>query len=506
MEKFMKDRERFLKIAEELRPELIHTVAGDPVTLAEDAVSGQGKSIVYDFGNHFTGYFSVKVSTEGHHPDAPAWLRVTFAEVKDELKEDPEGYRGWIAKSWIQTEQVHIDQFPTILKFPRRYAFRYVRIEQLSESGRYSLIFSNPVIDAVSSAREENLTLADLPEKEENLDRIAVRTLHECMQEVFEDGAKRDRRLWIGDLRLEALADYQTYHDTNLVRRCLYLFAGTLLPDGHVASNVFPGGKNAEGIYTKPEADDAWMYDYSLLFVPALRDYVKETGDMETLCNLYPVAEKQIELAETGMEDGIVIDHDQPGWCFIDWTLDLDRQAAAQGVYLYCLMALEDLTELKGDSRKTQEIHQKYEKTRERANQYFFDKNQGLYVSGQDRQLSCASQIWMILGGAADKARSARILENVSARTDVIRPVNPYLYHSLVEAWDRADRRDMAEKVLLDYWGGMADLGADTFWELYDPKDPGTSPYGGKIVHSWCHAWSCAPAYFLRIWKKKAGM
>ena len=28
--------------------------------------------------------------------------------------------------------------------------------------------------------------------------------------------------------------------------------------------------------------------------------------------------------------------------------------------------------------------------------------------------------------------------------------------------------------------------------------DPNASPYGGTIVNSYCHAWSCAPAYFLR--------
>ena len=32
------------------------------------------------------------------------------------------------------------------------------------------------------------------------------------------------------------------------------------------------------------------------------------------------------------------------------------------------------------------------------------------------------------------------------------------------------------------YWGGMARLGADTFWELYNPNNPDESPYGGTIV------------------------
>ena len=53
-------------------------------------------------------------------------------------------------------------------------------------------------------------------------------------------------------------------------------------------------------------------------------------------------------------------------------------------------------------------------------------------------------------------------------------------------------------QMLRTYWGGMANEGADTFWELYNPDNPNESPYGGTIVLSYCHAWSCAPAYFLR--------
>ena len=55
-----------------------------------------------------------------------------------------------------------------------------------------------------------------------------------------------------------------------------------------------------------------------------------------------------------------------------------------------------------------------------------------------------------------------------------------------------------AAQMLRTYWGGMANEGADTFWELYNPDNSNESPYGGTIVLSYCHAWSCAPAYFLR--------
>ncbi|WP_309121157.1 hypothetical protein [Paenibacillus sp.] len=42
---------------------------------------------------------------------------------------------------------------------------------------------------------------ASVPDDLAAMDRIAVKTLQDCMQTVYEDGPKRDRRLWIGDLR-----------------------------------------------------------------------------------------------------------------------------------------------------------------------------------------------------------------------------------------------------------------------------------------------------------------
>jgi hypothetical protein len=44
----------------------------------------------------------------------------------------------------------------------------------------------------------------------------------------------------------------------------------------------------------------------------------------------------------------------------------------------------------------------------------------------------------------------------------------------------------------------MAQAGADTFWEVYNPADSLASPYGDVHLNSFCHAWSCTPAYLLR--------
>ena len=61
----------------------------------------------------------------------------------------------------------------------------------------------------------------------------------------------------------------------------------------------------------------------------------------------------------------------------------------------------------------------------------------------------------------------------------------------------RCGMSDEARTYVEDYWGGMIDKGADTFWEAYDPTDDLYSPYGFHPLNSACHAWSCTPVYFI---------
>ena len=112
----------------------------------------KGDRIVLDFGDHQVGYLTLKLGFVGSHPDAPAWIRLQFAERPVELFESAEEYHGWISTGWIQQEQIHIDTLPCTLRLPRRYAFRYVQIEVLDVSSKYELIVENAICTAVSSA------------------------------------------------------------------------------------------------------------------------------------------------------------------------------------------------------------------------------------------------------------------------------------------------------------------------------------------------------------------
>lgn len=153
-----------------------------------------------------------------------------------------------------------------MVRLPRRYAFRYVRVQVLCGSKSYKIKFLNVRAIGVSSTTSLPPPYRTADPLLQRIDEISVVTLRDCMTSIFEDGPRRDRRLWLGDLRLQALANYYTFKNYDLVKRCLYLFAGFPRDDGSVAAAVF------EKPVMKAAGD--YILDYDVLFGVTVLDYV----------------------------------------------------------------------------------------------------------------------------------------------------------------------------------------------------------------------------------------
>ena len=129
---------------------------------------------------------------------------------------------------------------------------------------------------------------------------------------------------------------------------------------------------------------------------------------------------------------------------------------------------------------------------------YLLDEKTGLFVSGEEKQINYASQVWLILAGAVSIEEGSAMLDKLDELKPEKGMVSPYMNHHYVEALLMCGKKDQAMEYMKYYWGGMISHGADTFWELYNPENPAESPYGSSIVNSYCHAWSCTPTYLLR--------
>lgn len=461
-----------------------------PVSTLADYEYRKKDSFILDFGDHQVGYLTLKICPAGSPPDAPLKLKLTIGEMPVEMAEPFESYDGWLSSSWLQEETIFVDVLPAEITLPRRYSFRYVKFEVVDTSPKYRVVFESVECRAVTSANVNNVRSISHEDAElKKMDEISIKTLADCMQEVFEDGPKRDRRLWLGDLRLQALANYETFKTNELVKRCLYLFAGVPDDEGKVPANVF--------VAPKLIADDTYLFDYSLFFAATLHDYYFATKDLETLKELWPTAFRQVELALNRLDENHIVKDSSDWWSFIDWQEGLNKQTPSQGVLIYTMkQAICLAEELNIPEKET--LNNRLELIIEATKKWLWDEQQQFFISGSDSQVSWASQIWMVLAGVLTKEENQQLMNRLLKEKPAIGIATPYMYHHLVEALLVSGEKERAILEMKAYWGGMIQDGADTFWELYDPKNKDFSPYGSHLINSYCHAWSCTPTYLIR--------
>ena len=448
------------------------------------------KEVILDLGDHYTGYFSMRVEHMGLPADAPLRFRLTFAEVAAELNTPFDPYTGSLSRAWLQDEVITVMRLPQEVKVERRLACRYVKIELLAQS-YYDFTFADFNFRAETSAHGAVPALAESTDPMiRKINEIGLKTLAECMQTVYEDGPKRDQRLWIGDLYLEALANAYSYKNHDLTKRCLYLLAGLADEEGFLHATVYE--------YPKPEPQtNQHTMDYSLLYGVALLEYFKETGDRTTAEELWPVVKYQVEFARTYLKDWVYDVDKQPSWWLVfDWKDDLNRAAPIQGLMTFAIDKSYELACLLGREAEVKEWPSVVKSMRKASREKFYDKSRGVILSGGG-QVSYLSQVWMILSETLSAKEGARALEYVLSDSTTCYPGSPYAYHYLIEAMLQCGMNERARELLVSYWGGMIEKGADTFWEVYDPNDDKKSPYGFFPVNSYCHAWSCTPVYFI---------
>ncbi len=452
----------------------------------------QGQETILDFGEHLTGYVTFTLHAT-KDVDGPLRLKLTFGEVPGELKIPFETYSGGLSRAWLQDEVVTLTALPATVTIPRRLAFRYVKIELLGCSYYYDFYFTDIHCTATTSAPETAPALDErVDPRISRIYEVGLATLRECMQTVYEDGPKRDRRLWIGDLYLESIANAVSFRNHELTKRCLYLLAALADERGIVRATVLE----------EPEPHplrETYTMDYCLLYGVTLWEYLQATGDRETAVDLWPVVQRQIEMACTYLDaEGVYDVEKQPKyWLVFDWKEGYDRAASIQGLMTFAVEQAYALAQCLGVENEVSDWPALIRRMKKASRERYYDQRAGWVVSGPDRQVSYLSQAWMVLSGTLTPREGARALEQVFTREGTIYPGSPYAWHYVIEALIRCGLEDRARETLLSYWGEMVDKGADTFWEVYDPQNDLRSPYGFAPMNSYCHAWSCTPVYFI---------
>ena len=447
-----------------------------------------GDEIYIDFGNHYVGHVRFEVLPTEQYPDAPIQIHIKFAENLYELESDSDAYEGELSPAWLQQEIIYIEE-PSIVILPRRYAFRYIKVTVVDT--RVPIQFKDFTVTTETSADAGMCESINCEPQLMEIDKIGCRTLQNCMQKVFEDGPKRDRRLWLGDLRLQALTNYYTFRNIDIVKECMYLFAAYTEPGGRVPRDIFVSSRGTH-------CNNGWLEDYSLMFAVSLCDYYEYTKDHELVDELFSIADDQLRIAWETAENGIVKEL-EGWWAHIDWCDNLQKVTSVQGILLYTLDKMIWMCRETGREKKVNEYSEQAQYLRKMARDKLYDSEARFFVNQYDKfQLSVHSQVWMVLGNVVQGDEAKDLMQRILQAEKAKDVVSPYMHHYTVEALLHAGMKDTALDYIKEYWGKMVELGADTYWEVFVPGDFTVSPYRNPVMNSCCHAWSCSASYFIR--------
>ena len=337
---------------------------------------------------------------------------------------------------------------------------------------------------------------------------VSAHTFRLCSGIFFTDGIKRDKWIWSGDAYQSFFVNRYLMADPDIERRTLLALRGSDPVTTHINTIV----------------------DYSLLWILAVSEHVKSAGDTCFLRRLWPKMKSLMDFCESRLdEDGFIVGQERD-WVYIDWA-EIDKDGPTAGEQMLLSAAWKTMAELTDHLCQKQKERQfvsansmypvrrelsdpeyaavaaawkrKSTELAEKIDQYFWSEDAGAYIdsfiSGRCH-ISRQTNILALRTGIADDRQKKLIFANVLKNDSVPAIKTPYFQFYALDALAGLGELDSVMHTLKDYWGGMLDRGAVTFWEEFDPEITGTAQYdmyGDRFGKSLCHAWAASPVYLI---------
>ena len=363
---------------------------------------------------------------------------------------------------------------------PESKAFRFVYIETDLTIGKVAMDYEYLPFDEKKSGSFRC--------NDDELNRIwevGAYTMDLTTREFFMDGIKRDRWTWSGDAIQSYLMNYYLRFDTECVKRTIRQLRGKDPVTAHINT----------------------IMDYTFYWFKSIADYYQFTGDVDFVREIWPrmVSMMDYVLNRTnseGMAEGKPDD-----WIFVDWVdFPMHKRGVLCFEQILFIKSLETLTECADLLGYPADVYcKKASDLREKTNRLFWSEDQQAYLHAiedgvMNTQVTKFPNMFAILYGLADEKQQKQIMQSVMTNPDIDPITTPYMRFYELETLCKAGNHNQVLNDIRDYWGGMLQEGATTFWEKYVPAETGTqhlAMYGRPYGKSLCHAWGASPIYLL---------
>jgi hypothetical protein len=445
----------------------------DPPTVPFCVLRNNGKApgVLLDFGRELHG--GVQIMTSGLSEHKSIRVRVRFGESVSEAMSEMDGPNTPTNDHSIRDQTCLLPWLGT--HEIGNTGFRFVRIDVVDPDATLML----KAVRAVFLYR-------DLPYKgsfrcsDERLNQIwrtGAYTAHLNMQDYLWDGIKRDRLVWLGDMHPETMTICTVFGNVDVVRASLDLARdGTKLP--------------------------RWMNgisSYSMWWVLIQQSWYHHHGDLAYLQAQKPYLTGLLEelIKQIGPDNSERL----PEARFLDWPSSENKPAIHAGLHSLLILTLQagdEMCGVLGDTATQTKCREAVAKLKKHI---------------PDPNNSKQAAALMVLAGLGD---AATLNHDIMAVDGAKRMSTFYGYYVLQARAQAGDYQGCLD-CIRDYWGGMIDLGATTFWEDFNldwtPNaaridelvPPGKKDIHGDfgnycykgLRHSLCHGWASGPTAWM---------
>ena len=436
---------------------------------------GKKAALVLDFGTELAGGVRITTHQSGGEPHRERKFILRFGEsVSEAITPVPQS--GATNDHAIREYEVKLPWIGGIEVGQTGYRFLYMELiepDAVMEIAMVHGVFTYRDLPYRGSFECSDSRLNDIY-------NTAAYTVHLCMQRYLWDGVKRDRLVWFGDIHPELLAIRTVFGYSEVVDESLRFLR---------ESNPPPLWPNH-------------MISYAMWYLRSVWDWYLQNGDMKLLQELKPLWLRLLcQLLDLVGEDGRFKGGKKFAQdLFFDWPSKDNPEATEAGVYALLAIALrvggrlcrtvgEDATATKCD-------------------------NTSALLGNEARDHHGMKQVaaTMYLAGHLSNERAGEFLTKNGGEG-----MSTFHSYYLLKAVTQSVGIEPALEMLKEYYGGMLDAGATTFWEDFDlawlrdgaridrmlsngeydiHAENGKFCYAG-LRHSLCHGWSAGPVAFL---------
>ena len=429
---------------------------------------GEAPGLIVDFGRELHGGVELGMSPNG---TAGARLRLRFGESVSETMSTIGDGKHATNDHAMRDLELQVPRFGSIQV--GNTGFRFLRIDLVS-GGDAGFEF----VRAISLMRPMK-RIGSFRSSDERLNRVfetAVRTVHLCCQDHLWDGIKRDRLVWMGDLHPEVVAVLNVFGAHGIVSGSLDYMAATATPD-------------------------KWMHGmptYTLWWVRVMAEWYRYTGDAAYVRRHAEYLEKTFARIASLMKDGKWHAGENANAYFLDWPTLHNPSASVAGTQGLAFLAAKDAA-LLAEAAGLPNVAAQASKMAD-----------GLSSLHPDPNGAKSAAAMLALSGL----RTPREMFDGVLGMNGHKGVSTFYGYYMLEGMSAAGEHQRALDTVRDYWGGMLDMGATSFWEDFDLAWTNNAlrvdemPVSGKkdvhgdfgqfcypgFRHSLCHGWSSGPA------------